>query len=399
MLMASILTISHPLDVHADAVGWALEQRGHDMLLWNFAEFPSTQRATLTLSPGGEVAVAFPPFGERCAPPAMPGSIDVVWHRRPSAPTASDELPESDRTVAIRESRVFCNAAPALLAGAARWVNPEGAARAAEFKPLQLRAALKAGLAIPDTICSNDPDEVRRFARKHRGRIICKLFRPAAWQGRDKHYSSYTALVDEAVLANDFAVAAAPAIYQPFIDRRYELRVTIMGSACVAAKLTFEAASGPLVDARVAYTIATAVEVELPAAIRNACLRLMEELGLVFGCLDLIATGNDEILFLEVNQMGQFLWLEGRNPEIPLLSVFTEFIASGRPDFQRTRRRDGVSMAAYRQSERARRVRALLQQTIDRNGSLGSLVLQGVPEPESDAEALSPASEVRAAER
>jgi len=397
--VSSILTISHPLDVHADAVGWALEQRGHDMLLWNFAEFPSTQRATLTLSPGGEATVAFPPAGARCAAPAMPGGIDVVWHRRPMVPVPSDELPESDRTVAIRESRVFCDAAPALLAGAARWVNPEGAARAAELKPLQLCAALKAGLVIPDTICSNDPDEVRRFARKHGGRIIWKPFRPAVWKGRGKRYSAYTALIDEALLANDFAIAAAPAIYQPFIDRRYELRVTIMGSACIAAKLTFEAASGPLVDARVAYTIATAVEVELPAAIRNACLRLMEELGLVFGCLDLIATGDDEILFLEVNPMGQFLWVERRNPEIPLLSLFTEFIASGRPDFQRTRRRDGVSMAAYWQTERARRVHALLRQASDRKDSLGGLLSQGVPEPESDAEAPSPADEVRTGER
>src|SRR5262249_48600505 len=289
-----------PLDVHADAVGWALEQRGHDMLLWNFAEFPSTQRATLTLSPGGEAAVAFPASGEHCAPPAMPGGIDVVWHRRPVSPVPSAELPQSDRTVALRESRVFCDAAPALLASAARWVNPEAAGRAAALKPLQLRTALKAGLAIPDTICSNDPDEVRRFARRHGGRIICKLFRPAVWQGRGEHYVAYTALIDEAVLANDFAIAAAPAIYQPFLDRRYELRVTIMGSACVAAKLTFEAASGPLVDARPAYRIATVVEVELPSAIRDACLRLMAELGLVFGCLDLIATGDDEIVFLEI---------------------------------------------------------------------------------------------------
>jgi len=44
-------------------------------------------------------------------------------------------------------------------------------------------------------------------------------------------------------------------------------------------------------------------------------------------------------------------------------------------------------------------VHALLRQASDRKDSLGGLLSQGVPEPESDAEAPSPADEVRTGER
>lgn len=182
------------------------------------------------------------------------------------------------------------------------------------------------------------------------------------------------------MLSNDFAIAAAPGIYQPYIDKRYELRITMMGAVAVAAKITVAGPSGLPVDARKAHHVASVVEVELPEAIRQACLRLMQDLGLVFGCLDLVATEDDEILFLEVNEMGQFLWVEDRNPEIPMLSLFTDFIASGRPDFERTTRRDGVTAAAYRRSERYRRTRALRQSL--GQPALSNLLEWGRPEPE-----------------
>jgi hypothetical protein len=66
----------------------------------------------------------------------------------------------------------------------------------------------------------------------------------------------------------------------------------------------------------------------LEAAIRV----LMRDLGLVFGCLDFIVTPSDECVFLEVNDMGQFLFVEAFT-NIPLLDAFSELLLQGRPDF------------------------------------------------------------------
>ncbi len=84
----------------------------------------------------------------------------------------------------------------------------------------------------------------------------------------------------------------------------------------------------------------------------------MASLGLVFGSMDLVVTPEGETLFLEVNEAGQFLWIETLNPAIPMLSLFADFIASGRSDFTASARRDGVSWAAYTKSEHYGRFRA-----------------------------------------
>ena len=64
------------------------------------------------------------------------------------------------------------------------------------------------------------------------------------------------------------------------------------------------------------------------------CRALLRRLGLVFGCIDFIVTPEGEYVFLEVNQMGQFLWVELANPEFPLLQAFAEFLVSQDPEFR-----------------------------------------------------------------
>ena len=58
----------------------------------------------------------------------------------------------------------------------------------------------------------------------------------------------------------------------------------------------------------------------------------MRMLGLAFGCIDLIVTPQGEYVFLEVNEMGQFLWVEQREPACPLLRAFATLLIEGRLD-------------------------------------------------------------------
>ena len=60
-------------------------------------------------------------------------------------------------------------------------------------------------------------------------------------------------------------------------------------------------------------------QVALPDEIDQKCRALMKQLGIVFGCFDFIVTPVDEYYFLEVNEQGQFLWIEDVNPDIKML--------------------------------------------------------------------------------
>lgn len=60
--------------------------------------------------------------------------------------------------------------------------------------------------------------------------------------------------------------------------------------------------------------------------------RRVERFGIVFGCLDFIVTPEGEHVFLEINQMGQFAFVESYCG-IPLIDAMSELLLQGRADF------------------------------------------------------------------
>ncbi|MCC4595479.1 hypothetical protein NRY95_05775 [Xanthomonas campestris pv. phormiicola] len=66
--------------------------------------------------------------------------------------------------------------------------------------------------------------------------------------------------------------------------------------------------------------------IELPTEIRGKCLEFMQAMGLDMGCFDFIADRSRNCIFVEVNQQGQFLWLEDYVPSMRVLGEFCEFV-------------------------------------------------------------------------
>jgi len=56
----------------------------------------------------------------------------------------------------------------------------------------------------------------------------------------------------------------------------------------------------------------------------------MKDLGIVFGCFDLIVTPAGDYVFLELNEAGAFLWIEEQLPELHLADAFCEFLCQSR---------------------------------------------------------------------
>src|SRR5439155_6611870 len=124
-------------------------------------------------------------------------------------------------------------------------------------------------------------------------------------------------------LADPDTLAHCPGIFQEFVEKAYELRVTIFGRTCIAARISEQ----DEVDWRTTYKMKLQ-PYELPDAVRAKLVEFMHELGLVMGSLDLIVTKAGEYVFLEVNEQGQFLWVEEMSPDrIPMLAPFARFLA------------------------------------------------------------------------
>ncbi len=321
--MTSVLILTEPQDFHSYAVAEALRLKGIEVVLWHGTDFPGRQRASVWVDEsrfgleisGAEIALRQARF-------------DTVWNRRPTDPVLPDHLHPADRVPAARDCQHFVWALWHLIAPGAFWVNPLSPIPSAILKPYQLRLAREIGLEIPPTLCSNDPERIVEFLRAHEGETLYKSFHAGSWKTEDGLAILYTSPVTEDDLPEDTALQAAPGIFQVRIPKAHELRVTFLGAQAVAARLHTQAHPETQEDWR--RTASLDVEpAELPEAVVRKCRELMARLGLVFGCFDFIVTPAGRHVFLEINPMGQFLFLERLCPEIPLLDRFCDFLIGG----------------------------------------------------------------------
>jgi hypothetical protein len=330
--MTCVLIATYPSDIHATVVADALAARGHEAILWQGTDFPMRQHASFSIVDG--VEASWEVSGPRVRL-SSGTAIDVVWFRRPvTDPVLPEEMHPGDRVVAQRECSIFSRNLWSLVAPGAFWVNPLGSRQRSNAKPVQLQEALAAGLTVPPTLCSNDPDRIRAFLRRYEGRAIYKPFYPAQWRKEDGAALTFTSVVELADLPEDDVLRLAPGIFQERIEKDYELRLTYMGDHLVAAKLLSQDAPDARLDWKLAFDDLRVEPIEIPRALDQACRVLLQRLGIIFACLDLIVTPEGEYVFLEVNEMGQFLWVEELNPDFRLLDPFCEFLIQARTNFK-----------------------------------------------------------------
>jgi hypothetical protein len=264
--------------------------------------------------------------------------FDTIWLRRPGGPVLPEDMHPGDRQVAVWQSENFLVGVFAFLDRGAGsfWVNPLATDPTAQHKPHQLRSAVRAGLIIPPTLISNDPDEIRAFLREQGGVAAHKLLRTASWtskEGDREHvYAAYTVPVREEQLPEDDVLRLCPAIFQPFLQKSFEIRVTCLGDFCVAARINSQTDERAAMDWRLGQFYVGMEPYDLPPEVADGCRRILRDLGLVHASIDFVVTPEGEHVFLEVNPQGQFLFLESR-AGLPLLDMFSEFLAAGTRDF------------------------------------------------------------------
>jgi len=323
--VTNVLIPTQAGDRHATSVAHALRAQGNRAVLWYGSDYPTRQTASISLGDrsvcqwevsGTGVDIGRTPF-------------DVVWQRRRSRAVLPNEIHSADRAAAERECNAFTDALWELIEPGALWVNPNVGRARARHKPLQLLEAVRAGLSTPPTLCSNDPERIREFMASHKRGVIYKAFLPAHWITHDGGACAFTAVLTPDDLPSDDILRLTPGIFQPRIEKDYELRSTYVGDYCATAKLLSQKNEASMVDWRASFGDLAVERSSLPAEVDSACRRLMRRLEIVFGCFDFIVTPRGEHVFLEINEMGQFLWLDEANDEFDLFGAFCHFLGDG----------------------------------------------------------------------
>ncbi|MEZ5996982.1 MAG: hypothetical protein R3C25_14655 [Hyphomonadaceae bacterium] len=308
--MASVLIIAGPADFHANALTWALEASGHQCVHWHPA---ASEAFGVSIASGADDSVSC--FG----PPNAP--FDATWMRRPQIPPPPAGLDPRDLRFLGRELDFFTQGWWASTSGFL--ANPLAASRQANIKTCQLIAARRAGLSVPATLSSNDLGAVRAFVAAAPGRVIYKTHSPAAWSTEGKQQVVFTTFVDMQALEKVDQHHFNPGIFQHFVPKAYELRICFFGKEIICAKIE----NADELDWRITKKMALSPHV-LPDLIVERLRAFMRDMNLVMGMIDVIVTPEGEHVFLEVNEQGQFLWIELQNPEIPVLHRCAHFLAT-----------------------------------------------------------------------
>jgi hypothetical protein len=312
-------------DPHVRAVTWGLRSLGHEPVIWYWSEFPKNETGAIHIGRNGRTVFKLGLQGAAHGEP-----FDTIWVRRRDDPVPISGTHPDDAEIVISESKKFIeNMLPRLGHATTRWVNhPDGDHRCRN-KTTQLLTAQALGFRIPDTLIGNDIDEVRAFFASHPGGIVHKSFSPLGWENEDgSRTRGRTSLISSAHLVRGFAVRACPGIYQEKIEKQYELRVTVIGKTVLSAKIDSQR-EGPTIDWRCegGRGVTNLSATTIPPDLAERCRALCRQLGASFGCIDLIVTPSDEVIFLEINCAGQFLFNELAAPQLPMLDVFCRYLA------------------------------------------------------------------------
>jgi len=195
------------------------------------------------------------------------------------------------------------------------WINNPFSTRIAHRKMLQLRTAANLGFNTPRTIITNRPEAALAFARALPGDVALKsLGAIVVTQAPSKdeliQYGLFTRRVSLAELQTvKETIRNQPTVFQEFLEKKYELRITCVGDQKFACRIESRADDLTADD----YRFDTKRLQHTPQDCPELARRLdgyMRAFGLNFACFDILVTKNNTPVFLEANCNGQWYWIE-----------------------------------------------------------------------------------------
>jgi glutathione synthase/RimK-type ligase-like ATP-grasp enzyme len=243
-------------------------------------------------------------------------NITSVWDRRPGIPAGLpvQNTPEINRHN-LKEAYGFMQFLRHYIKDVysiGSIVNDTPAAS----KMLQLKIAQQVGFHVPNTCFSNRKKDILEFATKHEYLTLKSIESNFIWyEENNLEYVFYAKKVKSDTLANvpEEAFAQTVSYVQNYIEKAYELRVTVVGQEIFACKIDSQILDDDKgkVDWRQGYDYGLKHEIyQLSKEIADKCTLFLKQIGLNFGCFDFIHTPQDEYVFLECNPNGQWLWIE-----------------------------------------------------------------------------------------
>ncbi|MFV8752205.1 ATP-grasp domain-containing protein [Nannocystaceae bacterium ST9] len=279
-------------DDHARAIHERLIARGHQPFVLDAQQFP--EELAISLGHGlDEITIA----GQRLARPAAVYVRSLYQSPAAYGVDAEEAMKEDWRRTLL----TFRERSTLLSAIVMRWEqlgvplynSPSSSGNVT--KPYQLALLAAAGLPVPKTLWTNDPEAVRRFCSEHEA-----IYKPVAGGAATRKVEAKD-LTDERLAK----LGSAPVCFQELLPGDDVRVYVIEGKLICALKIVTDA-----IDFRQHEQSIEVVALE--PAVERECIRAAEVIGLRYTGMDIKGDREGRYRILELNPSAMFLGFEAR---------------------------------------------------------------------------------------
>lgn len=305
--MNKILIITHTADNFSiEKVTEYIEKNNCQVIRFDVDLYPLQNKLSTTFQNGEWVSILETPEAQYRL-----DDISAIWYRRAYniGSGLKEELDAKFYGAAMGEIR---NTLFGFIESVDTYsLGKPGIYRRLDSKEEQLKVADKLGLTIPDTCITNNPDVAKKFILQHRN-VVAKMQTGFAITEDGVESVVFTNVVSEDKLEELDTLLYCPMQFQKMIEKKKELRITIVGRDVYA----FEIDSQQFEDAKVDWRkdgvnlLDKWIRTELPGDIEEKLLELLDIYNVDYGAIDMIVSPENEYYFIEINAAGEFFWLD-----------------------------------------------------------------------------------------
>lgn len=233
-------------------------------------------------------------------------TFPVVWYR--PKPIILGEVPGEIAKIkekfCFQEWRVILQSLDMFLSNS-KWINPIQSSYRASNKAYQLKIANEMGLIIPATMITNDACKTLELFQQNR--VVYKTL-SSFFTAQQTIYTNEVEY--EKIEQSQQEIAMAPGIFQKYIEKDHELRITVIGERMFVTKINSHMLGADTIDWRKSHHSGLYEHGTLSNKTRDKLFLFHKKLNLIYAAYDFIVNDKGEEIFIECNPSGQWLWLE-----------------------------------------------------------------------------------------
>ncbi len=306
-----ILIITHKTDYTADFVINKLNQKGIEYYRFNSEDVFLKNNVSIQFNDEIITKIA----GHQ--------NFDSAWFRRVKFPELKEYENDVKEFCYIELDSFFKNLW--CLIKTDRWLSRPDKVYNAENKLLQLKKAKEIGFNIPETIVTGDTKLIKQFYDSHNQNVIVKPIHENRFISDGHQNHIFTNKLQEEDFAKIGERLPLPSLYQKYVDKFIEYRVTVVYNDIFVASIDSQSDIETKIDWRKKKLKFQSAD--LPAQIKTQCVQLTRSLDITFGAIDLIEDTDGNFHFLEINANGQWAWIE-MDTGLPISASIVEYLSN-----------------------------------------------------------------------